>query len=405
MNLQELMNQIATLGAQIRAAAASLAQAANNPVISMDEITRQRNALQELQNRQAALQASYDTMMAGHQGGLRPAEAQNQPRSARERLASNEYVRAFAYALRHGLSRKSGLGNENVKILYDALTESGGTTPGEDGGFLVPIDIDNRIHELMRELNPLADLLTRETVTAPTGWRVKEAAPNQGMAKINEMGTINPTYQPSFAKVPYALDKYGDIVPISNELLADEDANLLEYLARWFAKRLVITQNGIILTKAQTLTATALIPATTGADALDGLKAVLNKELDPAISAGATILCNQIGFDALDQLKDEMGRGLLQPDPTNATMYRIYGRPVRVCSLASMPDLANTATDLYIGHFGQWATLFEKGGLEMASTDIGGNAFRTDSTEVRGIARMGLSVFDDEAVVRKSLTL
>ena len=58
MNLQEIMNQITMLGGQIRAAAASLAQAANNPVISMDEISRQQQALKDLQDRQAALQAS-----------------------------------------------------------------------------------------------------------------------------------------------------------------------------------------------------------------------------------------------------------------------------------------------------------------------------------------------------------
>jgi HK97 family phage major capsid protein len=72
--------------------------------------------------------------------------------------ASNEYARAFAYAIKNGINRRNGRGNENVKILFDALTEGGGSTPGEDGGFLVPIDIDNQIRELKRALNPLAPL-------------------------------------------------------------------------------------------------------------------------------------------------------------------------------------------------------------------------------------------------------
>ena len=41
----------------------------------------------------------------------------------------------------------------------------------------------------------------------------------------------------------------------------------------------------------------------------------------------------------------------------------------------------------------------------MASTDVGGNAWATDSTEVRGIARLAVSKFDTSAAVRRQLTL
>ena len=36
-------------------------------------------------------------------------------------------------------------------------------------------------------------------------------------------------------------------------------------------------------------------------------------------------------------------------------------------------------------------------------TDIGGNAFRTNSIEVRGISRMAVSTFDTSAAVRKEI--
>ena len=206
----------------------------------------------------------------------------------------------------------------------------------------------------------------------------------------------------------YSLTKYGLIVPVSNELLSDEVANLMAYLSRWFARKAVITENGLLLTALKTLTASALTPSVTGADALDGVKAVLNKVLDPAISVGATILTNQNGFDALDQLKDEMGRGLLQPNPLNPTEYRIYGRPVRVLSNAQMPDIAGEnsdpdTTDFFIGDFREFATLFQRDAFEVASTDIGGNAWRTDSTEIRGITRLDVAKFDTAAVVRRNI--
>ena len=115
--------------------------------------------------------------MAGHQGGLQPAQPQ-ESRSLREMRASNEYARAFAYALKNGINRRNGRGNEKVRVLFDALTEGGGDPAGEDGGFLVPVDIDNQIREIKRQLNPLSDLFNVENVTAPTGWRVIDTAPS-----------------------------------------------------------------------------------------------------------------------------------------------------------------------------------------------------------------------------------
>ena len=37
------------------------------------------------------------------------------------------------------------------------------------------------------------------------------------------------------------------------------------------------------------------------------------------------------------------------------------------------------------------------------NTDVGGNAFTTDSIEVRGITRMGVSKFDAAAMARRTL--
>ena len=135
-------------------------------------------------------------------------------------------------------------------------------------------------------------------------------------------------------------------------------------------------------------------------------------ELDPAISAVSTIITNQSGYDALDQLQDDMKRPLLQPDPTSATSHRFKGRAVHAVSDAS---LANTTTgsgssevtkaDLFIGDGKEFATLFHCGGFELASTDIGGNAWKSDSTEVRGIVRLGVTKFDAGAMVRKTITV
>ena len=402
MNLQEIMNQITTLGGQIRQANAKLAQDANNSAVSVADLEKQQEAIADMNKRMAALQASYNALKDGQQAGLTPVPgAEKQPKGLKAMLASNEYARAFCFALRNGITRKNGAGNENVKILYDALTETGNS--GADGGFLVPEDIDHTIRELRRELNPLAPLFTEENVTTLSGWRVIDTAPSTPMPEIDEMGTVpNNSDQPAFGKVTYTLGKRGLRIPISNELLNDNEANLMAYLGRWFAKKLVLTENYLLITALKTLTASALVSGSITPDS--AIKTILNKTLDPAISLSAVILTNQSGFDALDQLVDEMGRGLLQPDPTNATLYKMFGRRVVAVSDAQLPNTSNKP-EFFIGDFKEFATLFRRDGFEVASTDIGGNAWATDSTEVRGIARLAVSKFDTSAAVRRQLTI
>ena len=406
MNLMEIMNEITKLGAQIKAANLKVAADAANPAVAMSEITRQQGEISDMQARMNALQSSYDALKNSQQAGLAPvAPTSAEPKSRKEMRASNEYARAFAYALRHGVNPRNGRGNENVKILYDAMTEGGGDPVGTDGGFLVPIDIDNTIRELRRELNPLAPLFTEETVTAPTGWRVIDTAPTAAMPSIDEMGTVaNNADQPAFAKVTYALTKYGLRIPLSNELLSDEVANLMGYLGRWFAKKLVLTENSLLIAALQTLSPAAL---TSGSVTPDGaIKSILNKTLDPAISNAAVILTNQSGFDALDQLVDDTGRGLLQPDATNGTLMRIFGRTVVKVSDAVLANTdTNSKAPFFIGDFREFATLFRKDGFEVASTDIGGDAWAKDSTEVRGIVRLGVTKFDTAAAVYRKLAL
>lgn len=57
-----------------------------------------------------------------------------------------EYARAFTKALLSGVKVKQAWGSEEYAPLTKALTESGGTPEGSDGGFLVPQDFDNTLY-------------------------------------------------------------------------------------------------------------------------------------------------------------------------------------------------------------------------------------------------------------------
>lgn len=409
MNMTEMKNSIAQLGREIHDDAAKLAAMAMDDMQKDEDVAKQRGALDAKVARLNALQTAYNAQLGESTGNLQPAGDPAQERTRSELLKSREYARAFAHAIRTGARPGHDMAAAQHKILYDALTIGGGSTPGEDGGFLVPEEIDHAIHEYSRAVMPLADLLGQMTVNSNSGWFPVATNPSKGMTKMgSEVTQITTSEQPEFKRVSYVLSTYADWLPISNELASDEVSNLFGYISNFYARKYVLTRNELALAALDKLTAGAIKKTD---DALALLKTALNVELDPEISVLSTILTNQSGFNYLDSLKDDNGRPLLMPDPTQSTGYLFKGRPVKVASNAVLPNRTVTDTGatkgdyypIYVGNFEQYATLFTRQALELASTDVGGSAFRTNSIEVRGIARLDCQIFDAAAAVKKEI--
>lgn len=409
MNMTEMKNSIAQLGREIHDDAAKLAAMAMDDTQKDEDVAKQRGALDAKVARLNALQAAYNARLGEEAGNLQPAGDPAQERTRSELLKSREYARTFAHAIRTGARPGHDMSAAQHKILYDALTIGGGSTPGEDGGFLVPEEIDHAIHEYSRAVMPLADLLGQMTVNSNSGWFPVATNPSKGMTKMgSEVTQITTSEQPEFKRVSYVLSTYADWLPISNELASDEVSNLFGYISNFYARKYVLTRNELALAALDKLTAGAIEKTD---DALALLKTALNVELDPEISVLSTILTNQSGFNYLDSLKDDNGRPLLMPDPTQSTGYLFKGRPVKVASNAVLPNRTVTDTGatkgdyypIYVGDFEQYATLFTRQALELASTDVGGSAFRTNSIEVRGIARLDCQIFDAAAAVKKEI--
>ena len=308
--------------------------------------------------------------------------------------STNEYARSFADAIKNGAT-PSKLFGEQYAPLRNALTIGGGNPAGEDGGFLVPIDMDNMIIEVKRDNRPLAPLFTVEQVNTNSGWRVMDSAPTAGFTKLSgELTNVPADDQPVFSKVNFSLDTYGLYIPMSRELLDDEVAGLMRYLARWIGKKEVITENKLLIALLEALTETDLSANAEFA----GIKKVLNKDLDPAHSAVAGVITNQSGLVLLDSAEDLNGRPLMQPDVVNPTDFRISGRPVTSVADAQLANTGSTKSPIYIGDFKSFASLFRRKAIEVAGTDIGGDAWRKYGYEVRAITRLAAVTFDTAAV-------
>lgn len=265
---------------------------------------------------------------------------------------------------------------------------------GEQGGYLVPEDQRTQIDELKRELVPLKQFCNVIPVGTLAGSMPLEVTSTDELVNFDELGEI-PQTDISFGQVKWKLADYGDIIPVSNTLLQDETANLTNFIGRRFAKKAVRTEN----TKILALLATATKKTGTG---FKDINTMLNKELDPAISATAIIITNQDGFDYLDGIEDKNGRPLLTVSLADPTQKLYKGRKIVVLPNGQM---ASTGVKLtyYIGNMAEYLAFFDRGAYEMAVSKEAG--FTKNATFMRVIERFDTQKVDTGAMINLELTL
>jgi len=402
MNLKPIYDAVVAAEAKVQSLANQI-----NTLFNSNETAKALELRPQLDAAKADAKAANDLYLsmrnAVGEGGepakkFVPMGGDSEPKEVTDMRASREYSNQFWTAFRTGVSPRTITNGQHSAERYgrlmDALTETGGNPVGEQGGFLNPIDFDGKIIERMRQFVDLvAQCFNLETVTAYSGWRAIETGtallPLQAMTENTDQTEIE---DPEFTKITYTATDRGGLLPIGNDLLSDSLANIMAYVARWFGKKVVLTRNYYALTLINALNAVAVAAAK---DLPAALKTGLNKTLDPAVSAGACICLNQSGFNVLDQLLDGTGRPLIQPDPTNATRMMYKGRPIVMLADRLWPNV-NGLARIFLGG-PEYLTFFQRAAFEMATTNVGGEAWRKNNTEVRGIMRSDCKEIDSEA--------
>lgn len=296
--------------------------------------------------------------------------------------------------------RGKALSSEELDLMekYKARLSS---QTGEDGGYIIPEDIQTKINKLRQTDDDLRQYVTVVPVSTNKGARTLEKrADHTPFAPLSEYGDPNAMQEiesPKFDRLSYTIEDYAGFLPVPNTVLEDTDQALEEYLINWIAKKSKATDNHLILEVINSFDKKTV-------EGYQGLKSILNIDLDPAFLPDAKIYTNQDGFNYLDQLEDGNGRPLLQPDPTQPTRKLLFGYPVVRLSnktIATQNDLA----PFIIGDLKEAIVLWDRKQLSIDMTKEGGNAWRTNTTEFRAIQREDVTAWDDEAVVYAQLNI
>ena len=269
-----------------------------------------------------------------------------------------------------------------------------------DGGYTVPEDILTAINTYRESKKSLKDLVTVEKVTTSKGSRTfKKRAQQTGFIKVGEGGKIGKGATPQFERLDYEIEKYAGYFPVTNELLADSDANITNTIIQWIGDESRVTANKLILNVIKTKAETKL-------EGLNGIKKALNVTLGSAFKATSKIITNDDGLQYLDTLKDGNGRYILQADPiTPMSMWLCAGAtkvPVEVIPNSDMPSTGNKAPFI-IGDLKEGIVFWDRQLMSIKMSDIASigdlNAFEEDLTLFRAIEREVVTKKDEQAFV------
>lgn len=271
-----------------------------------------------------------------------------------------------------------------------------------DGGYTVPEDIQTRINTYRESKASLLNLVRVEKVSTNKGQRTfKKRAQQKGFAKVAEGGKIGAGVTPQFERLSYAIDKYAGYFPVTNELLADSDANIGSTLIEWIGDESRVTANKLILEVAKTFTAKVIDPK----KPIDSIKEILNVELGSAFKGTSKIITNDNGLQFLDTLKDADGKYLLQPNPADPMKMQLCAGattiPVVVIPNADLPN-DTTKIPFIIGDLNEGIVYWDRQQMSISVSNtatIGTlNAFESDLTLYRAIEREDVTKRDSEAV-------
>lgn len=305
--------------------------------------------------------------------------------------------------------------NKNAVSAFIAAARAGfpmqnaysGASEGVDanGGYTVPEDIQTKINKYREAHFSLASLVDSETVSTDSGRRTfQKKTQHTGFTSVAEAGKIGAVATPQFEVLSYAVSKYAGYLPVTNELLADSDANIEQVLVNWLGEEDVATRNSLILTALKSKAAVAI-------KGLNDIKKAINVTLGQAYAGGVHIVTNDDGLNFLDTLTDTTGRYILSPDAQNPMqMILAVGAkkiPVDVVPNSIMPSDDTAGVPFFAGDLHEAIKVFDRAKMSVMQSNTASigtlNAFEQDLTILRGIERLDTKVKDADAYVYMTL--
>lgn len=271
----------------------------------------------------------------------------------------------------------------------------------EDGGYTVPEDIQTTINKWAEVDYSLLQDIDVVSVSTNKGARTyQKKAVADRFVDLDENGAITMEIEaPQFERVTYSIQDRAGFMPVSNDLIADSDANIVSLVSEWLGKANVATSNAKILDIIFEKDMVNLVD-------MDGIKKAVNVTLGQAYKGASKIITNDDGLNYLDTLKDLNGRPLLNPDPTDsAKMTLRCGTTVLPIKVLPNNVLESDDGDVpfIIGDLKSGIRKWDRQSMSIKASDVAVigdfNAYAMNMTLFRAIMRDDYTKMDSDAFV------
>lgn len=295
---------------------------------------------------------------------------------------------------------------EFAKAVRDIISGKG-LVEGVDaqGGYTVPEDIQTTInHWADVEYSLLQDIDVVPVTTTKGARTYQKKSEADIFMDTDENGAITKEIPaPQFERITYSIQNRTGFMPVSNDLIADSDANIVQIVSDWLGKANVATSNAKILEIIKKKSPVAI-------KGINDIKKAINVTLGQAYKSGAKIITNDDGLNYLDTLEDKNGRPLLNPDPTNSANLQLRCGTV-VVPIRVLPNkvLATTGTKIpfIIGDLKSGIRKYDRQSISIMSSNVATigtfNAFAMNMTVFRAILRDDYKELDKDSYVLAEL--
>lgn len=192
------------------------------------------------------------------------------------------------------------------------------------GSVIIPETILTPEHEV-HQFPRLGSLVRTIKVSTTTGKLPVFQTSTDKLSLHTEFTPSERHAAPEIKPINWDLKTYTGNYAFSQDLISDSSYNWQSELQSRLQELKDNTQDDLIINAL-----TNGVTATKATDLVNDMKTALNVNLKPQDSAAASIILSQSAYDELDQMKDQMGRPLVQPDVTKATGQAILGKTVVV---------------------------------------------------------------------------
>ena len=192
------------------------------------------------------------------------------------------------------------------------------------GSVIIPETILNSEHEV-HQFPRLGSLVRTIKVSTTTGKLPVFQTSTDKLSLHTEFKPSGQHAAPEVKPINWDLNTYTGNYAFSQDLISDSSYDWQSELQSRLQELKDNTQDDLIINAL-----TNGVTATKVTDLVNDIKTALNVKLKPQDSAAASIILSQSAFNELDQMKDQMGRPLVQPDVTKATGQTILGKTVIV---------------------------------------------------------------------------